>query len=198
MTQTEAEFKKIMDKTSEMVRRGELRNVLKMIQSELDVKDPSTMVALTMLAGLMRDKGDKQAAFDLFRSIYLDMNDTLGPTHKDTLSIIHNMALTSSSDSETNKLLVDIIAVSSSNGYDDLLKTFSNSLETFRRSLSMSKRRLYEKMDNQRSVKTKIKTISSRTDNNLSNTEIDSLILEFGLLDYDLKDKNKNITKKRK
>lgn len=182
--QTEEDFKRVMNFTTNLVKNGDFKQVLKIIKSQLDVKDPNTVIALSMLAGLMRDKGKTEEAHDLFKSVYETMKQSLGEDHKETLSMLHNVALTSSLESETNRMLVDLVATSSTKGYDDLLVTFSKSLEEFRSKLSISKKRLYEKIDSgtTKAEKSKVKKSITKKQH-LTTQELDALVKEFGLED---------------
>lgn len=178
--QTEEDFKRVMNDTTEMVRKGDLKKVLKTIRTQLDATNPSTMVAFMMLAGLMKDQGKNEDAHDLFKSVFANMK--LDPEHRDVLSLRHNIALTSSEDNEKNRILVDIIATSSTQGYDDLLTTFSKSLEEFRATLTLTKRRLYEKIDTNAKKKHLENTIKlTHKPSNMSEDELDSLIEQFRL-----------------
>jgi len=193
--QTEEDFKRVMNFTTNLVKNGDFKQVLKIIKSQLNVKDPNTVIALSMLAGLMRDKGKTEEAHDLFKSVYDTMKQSIGEDHKETLSMLHNVALTSSLESETNKLLVDLVAISSTKGYDDLLVTFSKSLEEFRSKLSISKKRLYDKIDAGTKIEKSQVKKSTTKKQHLTNEELDALVKEFGLDDNTKSKKNKNKTK---
>ena len=193
-SQTDDDFKRVMSFTTNLVKNGDFKQVLKIIKSQLDVKNPNTVIALSMLAGLMKDKGKTEEAHDLYKSIYDTMKVSLGEDHRDTLSVLHSVALTSSLESETNRLLVDLVATSSTKRYEDLLATFSKSLEEFRSKLSIKKKRLYDKLD------TSTKVEKSNVENSISkkqyitNDEVDALMKEFGL-EEDTKPKKNKRTK---
>lgn len=188
--QTEEDFKRIMNFTSSLVKNGDFKQVIKIIKSQLDVKNPSTILALSMLAGIMKDKGKLEDAYDLYKSIYGTMNESLGRDHRDTLLALHNVSLCSSSESETNRILVDLVATSSTKQYDDLLVKFSKSLDEFRSKLSMTKRRLYEKLEVKTSDKNNV-TQKPKQKHHITNEELDLLVKQFGL-EEKTKSKKKN------
>ena len=192
-SQTDDDFKRVMNFTTNLVKNGDFKQVLKIIKSQLDVKNPNTVMALSMLAGLMKDRGKTEEAHDLFKSIYGTMKESLGEDHRDTLSVLHNVALTSSFESETNRMLVDLVATSSTKGYDDLLATFSKSLEEFRSKLSIKKKRLYEKLTVNSKLNASKSDVSTKHagKQHITEQELDDLMKEFGLEETENKRKNK-------
>lgn len=190
-SQTDDDFKRVMNFTTNLVKNGDFKQVLKIIKSQLDVKNPNTVIALSMLAGLMKDRGKTEEAHDLYKSIYDTMKVSLGEDHRDTLSALHNVALTCSLETETNRLLVDLVATSSTKRYEDLLATFSKSLEEFRSKLSIKKKRLYDKLDaNTKVEKTQVEKCISKQQH-ITSDEVDALMKEFGLEEDTKPKKNK-------
>ena len=185
-------FKQIIDSTTDMVRKGETKKVLKLIKEQLNEDDPQTMIMLTTLATIMKNQGKTSDAYDIYSSLYEKLKDDkkLGPVHKDVLSVLHNMALTTSSKRETNKILSYLIDVAKENKYNDLAETYYESMSKFRESLPENQRKLYKLIEKENGVRT-VAPKKKIPQTVMPDSEIDKLVLAFELQKYDDEDKKK-------
>ena len=192
MSNENDKFKDIIDSTTALVRKGETKKVLKLIKDQLNADDPQTMIMLTTLATIMKNQGKMSEAYDIYSSLYekLKHDNKLGPIHKDVLSLLYNMVLTTSSNREKNKILSHLIEVAKKNKYNDLLETYYEEMKKFKESLPENQRRLYNLVEKEQGVST-VAPKKRMTQTGMADKEIDKLVLEFQLQRYDDEDKKK-------
>jgi len=192
MSNENDKFKDIIDSTTALVRKGETKKVLKLIKDQLNADDPQTMIMLTTLATIMKNQGKMSEAYDIYSSLYekLKHDNKLGPIHKDVLSLLYNMVLTTSSNREKNKILSHLIEVAKKNKYNDLLETYYEEMKKFKESLPENQRRLYNLVEKEQGVST-VAPKKRMTQTVMADKEIDKLVLEFQLQRYDDEDKKK-------
>lgn len=192
MSDENDKFKHIIDSTAALVRQGKTKNVLKIIKEQLNQDDPQTMIMLTTLATVMKNQGKTSEAYDIYSSLYdkLKADNKLGPDHKDVLSLLYNMALTTSSKRETSKILLHLIEVAKKNKYNDLLVTYYEAMKKFKESLPENQRRLYNLIEKEQGIST-VAPKKRVTQTVMPVNEIDKLVVEFELQLYDDEDKKK-------
>ena len=197
MTDENDKFKHIIDSTAALVRQGKTKKVLKLIKDQLNEDDPQTMIMLTTLATILKNQGKTSEAYDIYSSVYdkLKADNKLGPDHKDVLSLLYNMALTTSSNREKNKILSHLIEVAKKNKYNDLLETYYGDMKKFKESLPENQRRLYNLVEKEQGVST-VAPRKRVTQTVMPDNELDKLVVEFELQQYDNEDKKKKSNKK--
>ena len=191
-------IKSIIDSTAALVRKGETKKVLKLIKDQLNENDPQTMIMLMTLATVMKNQGKLNEAYDIYSSLYEKLKDDkkLGPNHKDVLSLLHNMALTTSSNREKNKILSHLIEVAKENNFNDLLNTYYEDMKKFKESLDENQRRLYNLLEKDKGIST-VAPKKRVTQTVMADNEIDKLVIEFELQRYDNEDRNKKKNNKK-
>ena len=197
MSEEEEKFKQLVDSTAVLIRRGETKKVLKLIRDQMNEDDPQTMIMLTTLATVMKNQGKMGEAYDMYSSLYekLKVDNKLGPVHQDVLSLYYNMALTTPSNREKNKILSYLIKVAKDNKYNDLLETYYEEMKKFKESLPESQKRLYNLIEKEKGVST-VAPKKKLTQTVMAADEVDKLVVQFKLQRYDDEDKKKMKHKK--
>ena len=185
-------IREIMDRTTKMVQSGHLKDVMKIIQSEMDNVDPETLSLLVVLAKMMKEKGETDSAYKLYKILYDNTSkpDKLGTGHVDTISFLYGMSMTTNSVPEMFKLLSQAISECKEHGHMDLLKTYTEVREASLESLPESRRNLYQTLSQrQNKLNNHIEPMKKSDDLSVST---DEMIKMFGLQKYDVNVKSKS------
>lgn len=189
------DFKKLCDETSDLIKTGQFKKVVKHFRDNLSDNDPNLIASLRMIASAMKSTEDYKGSNNLHREVYERMKKMGGEDKPEVLESLLDLISSTRNITEAYKLCIHGLEVSNKIQNTDLIEKFKCVKQEVYDHMSDTHKKLYDKLEKSKEVK-KTETEIVKKETTSEPVDIDKLIAEFDLEEYDKNDKKKRKNKK--